>query len=80
MTAPEFSGIITSRAALIGACGSVLAVILGLKNSRNIEKVHQATNGMKTELVRVTGDAKFAEGREQGEENPRQHRNHKPHE
>jgi hypothetical protein len=84
MTGAEISSIIISIATLVTACGGVA---VGLRNSRRIsvnsdriELVRQATNGMKDALVKVTGEAKFAEGVTQGEEHPRQHRNnhHEP--
>jgi hypothetical protein len=90
MTAADVASIITATAALVAACGSATAVVMAVKNGRKIdgnseridtnsnriEEVHQATNGMKEQLVKVTGDAKFAEGVTQGEEHPRRHRNH----
>jgi hypothetical protein len=78
MTGSEIAQIILSIATLVTACGGVA---VGLRNSRRIgvnsdriEQVHQATNGMKAELVKVTGDKRYADGVEQGEEHPRKHR------
>jgi hypothetical protein len=62
----DIAPIITSLASLVAACGSSLAVIMGVWNSWKIKEIHAATNGMKAELVRVTGDAKFAEGVKEG--------------
>lgn len=75
----ETAQIITAIASLVAALGTVGAVILGLLNARGIREVHAATNGMKTELVKVTGEAKYAEGVEHGEEHPRAtHRKNAP--
>jgi hypothetical protein len=41
---------------------TVYGIIVGLRNSRQIKEVHDATNGMKAELVRVTGEAEHAKG------------------
>ena len=62
LASADIAPIITSIASLIAACGSSLAVIMALWNGRKIKEIHEATNGMKDELVKVTGAAKFAEG------------------
>ena len=62
LVSADVAPIITSISALIAACGSSLAVIMALWNGRKIKEIHEATNGMKAELVKVTGEAKFAEG------------------
>lgn len=67
----DVAAIIAATASLVAAVGSTLSVLMSLRNGRKIEQVHQATNGMKAELVKVTGEAKFAEGLKQGEENQR---------
>jgi uncharacterized protein YoxC len=71
MTAGDISSLIISLATLVTAVGGV---IIGLRNTRRIEEVHKATNGMHAELMQVTGDAKYAEGVSHGEEHPRVHR------
>jgi hypothetical protein len=71
MTGSDIAAIISAVASLVAASGSAIAVIMAVKNSRKIEQVHLATNGMKNELIKVTGDAKYAEGLLHGEENPR---------
>jgi hypothetical protein len=62
----DIAPIITSLASLVAAVGSTLAVVMGIWNSTKIKEIHAATNGMKAELVKVTGDAKFAEGVKEG--------------
>jgi hypothetical protein len=74
MTEIGVSSIITAIASLISAVGSAAAVLMAIKNGRRIDEVHTATNGMKEELVKVTGEKKFAEGVKQGEDYPRKHR------
>jgi hypothetical protein len=71
MTGSEIAQIILSIATLVTACGGVA---IGLRNSRRIEDVHKATNGMAAKLAEVTGEVKYAEGVTQGEEHPRLHR------
>ena len=66
LVSADIAPIITSIASLVAAFGSSLAVIMGIWNSRKIKEIHTATNGMKAELVKVTGDAKFAEGVKEG--------------
>jgi hypothetical protein len=70
MTGAEISSIIVSMATLITAVGGVL---IGLRNTRRIEDVHKATNGMAAKLAKVTGDVRYNEGVTQGEDNPRDH-------
>lgn len=67
LTGGDLAAIIAASASMVAAIGSLISVIMGLKNSRKIEQVHLATNGMKEELVKVTGDKRFAEGVMQGE-------------
>lgn len=38
------------------------------RNSQNIQQIHLATNSMKDELVKVTGEANFAAGIKQAED------------
>ena len=71
MSIPELTAVITAVASLLAALASVVAVISSLRNSRKISQVYHATNGMKSELIKVTGEAKFAEGMAQGEANIR---------
>ena len=68
----DIAPIISASASLVAAIGSFIAVVMTVWNGRKIEQVHIATNSMKDELVKVTGEQKFAEGVKQGEENPRQ--------
>jgi hypothetical protein len=67
----DVANLLTAIGTLIAAGASIIGVLMAFRNSQKIEEVHVATNGMKAELVRVTGDAKYAEGREQGENYPR---------
>lgn len=56
--------------ALVIACGtfaaSITAAGLALWNNRKIEAVHKATNSMKDDLVKVTGQAEHAKGKLEG--------------
>jgi len=54
-------------AQLIGAVFLALNYLQSWKNGRGIVAVKNATDGMKDELVKVTGDAKYKEGVEHGE-------------
>ena len=53
---------------------TITAVVLALnfyqswRNGRDITEVKHATNSMKDELVKVTGEAKYAEGLKHGED------------
>lgn len=69
LTGGDIAAIIAAFSSLVAAFGSAAAVIMSARNGRKIEQVHLATNSMKDELVRVTGDAKYLEGMKQGEEN-----------
>ena len=40
----------------------IVSLFIQIRNSIKIEEVHHATNSMKDELVKVTGDAAFAKG------------------
>jgi hypothetical protein len=55
----ELAQLITSLATLIAAVG---ALIIGLRNSSKIRKVHDATNGLTTKLVALTATSSKAEG------------------
>ncbi len=59
----ETAQIITSLATLVAAIGSL---IIGWRNTRKIEQVHQATNGLTNRLVDLTATASKAEGNLQG--------------
>lgn len=61
--------IIGAFGTLISAVASSIAVVLtamnrstSLTNTKKIEEVHIATNGMKNELVATTAKASYAEG------------------
>ena len=71
MSIGDLANLLTAVGTLIAAGASSVGVLIAIRNSKKIEEVHVATNGMKAELVKVTGDAKYAEGREQGENYPR---------
>lgn len=60
--AGEMSSMLVGLASVISAIGSACAAVLAAKNSRKIEEVHKATNGMKDDLVQSTGDKRYAEG------------------
>lgn len=70
-TGGDVAAIIAASASLVAAIGSAVAVIISAKNGRKIDQVRDATNGMKDELVKVTGDARYAEGVKHGEDNPK---------
>lgn len=66
MTGADVALIITSSGSLITAVGTLIVSFRnGQKadnNSQRIEQIHQATNGMKTELVNEVRKASFAAG------------------
>jgi hypothetical protein len=74
MTGIEIAAVITSVSSLVAAVGSAVGVVVSARNGRRIELVHLATNSMKDELVKVTGEQKYAEGLKHGEDNPREGR------
>jgi hypothetical protein len=58
----------------IVAVGTLCTTLIGLWNSwkvsrlsDKVEVVHKATNSMKDQLVRVTGESEFAKGKLEGE-------------
>lgn len=71
MTGIEFAAVISSVSSLVAAIGSSVAVVMSARNGRKIEQVHLATNSMKDELVKVTGEAEYAKGLKHGADNPR---------
>lgn len=46
----------------------VVNLVQSLRNGTGIREIHKATNSMKDELVRATGEKKFAEGVKQAED------------
>ena len=66
--AAEVSDVVS--VALIGSVAPTLlaaaALVASLRNAKKIEEVHLATNSMKDELVRVTGESERAKGVIQG--------------
>jgi len=64
------STLLTSIGALIyairGDVNSRRNTVQGAQNAARIEEVHQATNGMKTELVNEVRAASFAKGEAKG--------------
>lgn len=71
MTGIELAAVISSVSSLVAAIGSAVAVVMTARNGRRIEQVHRATNGMHAEMMKVSGEAKYAEGRDDGERHPR---------
>lgn len=67
----EWTALFIGLSSLVSALGSAAAAFLAARNARGIEAVHNATNGMKEELVKSTGDRRYAEGRMHGEDYPR---------
>ncbi len=59
MTGGEVAQIIVALATLVSSIG---ALLVGWRNSRKIEAVHQATNGITDRLVASTAKASHAEG------------------
>ena len=57
-------GILTGLAALGSACASFVVII---KTNKKVEEIHKATNSMKDELVKVTGEAEHAKGKLEGQ-------------
>lgn len=69
MSGSDIALVIGAFGTLISAIASSVAVVLtamnrvtNLSNSRKIDEVHAATNGMKIELVNTTAKASYAEG------------------
>jgi hypothetical protein len=56
-------------AQLITAIVLALNCLQSWRNGRNIQQVAKQTDGINKQLVKVTGEAKFAEGVKQGENN-----------
>lgn len=67
MSLLEFAALMQAIGTVVAAIASIIAVGMAVRTQRKVELVHLATNGMKDELVKVTGEAKFAEGFTQGE-------------
>jgi hypothetical protein len=62
MTGTEIALIITALSALVGSIGGF---VVGILNRAGIKQIHDATDGMKTELVNITRTSSLAEGRKQ---------------
>jgi hypothetical protein len=59
VTIAELGILVTCGINTIGVIGGLF---VSMRNSRKIEQVHLATNGMKTELVNEVRAASFAKG------------------
>lgn len=64
----------TNLPSTILALGSLLTILIGILNTRklnrqagSIEAIHKATNSMKDDLIKVTGEAEHAKGKLEGE-------------
>lgn len=73
MSPADLSGLITALAALVAACASGASIFVSMRNSRKIDantaqikEVHDATNGMKTELVEAVRSGSLATGKAEG--------------
>lgn len=66
----QLAQLITALVVLATFMQSVRNGRQGRRNAAKIEEVHKATNSMKDELVRTTGESEFAKGLKQGEDNP----------
>lgn len=62
----EIARMISAIGSLVAACASVIGAVVTLKNSRKIQEVHLLTNGMRADLIRATGDLRYAEGLKEG--------------
>ena len=62
MNVAELSGLLTAIGVLLTAVATVINIGVSLRNGRKIKEVHDATNGMKTELVKEVREASFARG------------------
>lgn len=78
MTGNDIAVVITAVGFLITSCTSAGALIVSLRNGERAKRIGAAvkeiavqTDGINAQLVKVTGEAKFAEGLKQGEDNPR---------
>lgn len=58
----EVAPIITAVAALVGAIGSIVGLLISLNNSRHLLEVKKSTNGLTTALVAVTARSAHSEG------------------
>lgn len=65
-SAADVSSMLTALSLLVASVASLVAAIVGLRNSRKIEVVRQATNGLKQELVAVTRAQALIEGHRDG--------------
>lgn len=63
MSGGEIAQIITSLATLAGVIGTI---VIGLRNTRKIDVVHQLTDGVTTKLVNLTASSSKAEGNLEG--------------
>lgn len=70
MTGGELAQVITAIASLVAAIGSSVALVFGVVNRKGIQEVKQATDGMKDELVKVTGEKNFALGVKHEKDHP----------
>lgn len=68
MTAGDIAQIITALAALGSMIVSGFSFAASIRNGRKLEVVHQATNGLTTQLVDLTAKSSLAEGVKQGRE------------
>lgn len=69
MTEAGIASIIAAAGSAIAAVLSGLSLLISARNSRKIELVHKATNGMSVRLNQITGEAEHAKGVIQGEKN-----------
>jgi hypothetical protein len=59
----DVAQLITAFATLIASIGTL---VIGFRNSRKLEIVHQATNGLTSKLVNLTAESAKAEGNLEG--------------
>jgi hypothetical protein len=63
----DFSGI----AQIITSLVLVATFVQSYRNGQKLNAVKEQTNGLSSHLVKLTGEAEFAKGLKQGEENPK---------
>ena len=72
MSVADLAQLLAGIGLLINALFTGLAYMQSLRNGRQIDAVHVATNSMKDALILSTAKESFAAGVKQGQDNPRQ--------
>lgn len=66
ITGNDLANLVQAVALLLTAIGSIASVIVGIRNSRKIENVHQTTNSKMDAMLDLATKAAKAEGKEEG--------------